>query len=310
MYKRQILLERRDDGTSFSPSFVLGDKLLFLAPHPDYGNELWISDGTPGDAHVMGDAFPEPEYPFDGQVANHVVSGDYLYFTAYDNVNMTELWRTDGTLAGTIRLTGEDIGLEIGIPNGLIDVNGTLFFLGQTPANQWLLLKSSGTAASTTIIKEGQGTDFSGPMHVVNGLLYMIGQNIWRSDGSTAGTFIIHTIPDTQIVESAVSGDSRVYFITRDDSYNFELWQTSGPVASTTKITNLPGFSGQMVTAGDQLFFPGVDQAHGRELWTSDGTANGTKLLKDIKPGPDSGDPEYLIVAGNQCVSFAERGWL
>ena len=119
-----ILLERRDD-TNFAPLFVLGDKLLFLAPNPDtdFSLELWISDGTPGNAHVMGDPFPGS---FNSNVDDYAVSGDYLYFTAYDNVNLTELWRTDGTVAGTIRLTGADLGLEVGMPSNPLDVNGTL----------------------------------------------------------------------------------------------------------------------------------------------------------------------------------------
>ena len=40
---------------------------------------------------------------------------------------------------------------------------------------------------------------------------------------------------------------------------------------------------------GGTLFFTADDGIHGRELWTSDGTEEGTVLVKDIDPGPASG---------------------
>ena len=40
-----------------------------------------------------------------------------------------------------------------------------------------------------------------------------------------------------------------------------------------------------MTSVGDRLFFYADDGLHGREVWTSDGTAAGTHLVKDIWPG-------------------------
>ena len=300
-----IMLERRDD-TTFSPLFVLGDELLFLAPHPDYGNELWISDGTPGNAHVMGDAFPGP---FDGYVADHTVAGDYLYFTAYDDVNLTELWRTDGTMAGTIRLTGPDLGLDVGTPGAFIDFNGALIFRGQTPENKPLLMKSNGTVAGTEVIEEMPDT-FGGEQHVAGGLLYVLGREIWRSDGTAAGTYPIYTFPEDRGLviegEGAIAADSKVYFVTQDNSYNFELWQTLGTAATTTKISDLPGYYGRMATVGDRLFFVGTDQTHGNEPWTSDGTFNGTFMVKDIRPGNLGSNIDKIVAAGAYAFFAAD----
>lgn len=36
---------------------------------------------------------------------------------------------------------------------------------------------------------------------------------------------------------------------------------------------------------GGQIFFDAADSAHGRELWVTDGTPSGTRLVKDINPG-------------------------
>src|SRR5271166_5527277 len=49
-----------------------------------------------------------------------------------------------------------------------------------------------------------------------------------------------------------------------------------------------------LVVVGATLFFSGIDAGHGKELWRSDGTQAGTKLVADINPGPGGSNPYYL----------------
>ncbi len=49
-----------------------------------------------------------------------------------------------------------------------------------------------------------------------------------------------------------------------------------------------------MLAVGDQLFFTVFDLAHGSELWQSDGTAAGTRMMADIWPGATSSSPTSL----------------
>ncbi|CAN5619253.1 hypothetical protein BH09PLA1_BH09PLA1_09060 [soil metagenome] len=60
---------------------------------------------------------------------------------------------------------------------------------------------------------------------------------------------------------------------------------------------------------GNKIIFAAIDEAHGSEVWISDGTAAGTTLLKDLNPGPGSSRP-YGFTAGNGVVYFgaAEAG--
>jgi len=47
-------------------------------------------------------------------------------------------------------------------------------------------------------------------------------------------------------------------------------------------------FPSNLVPAADKLFFEGFTGATGRELWVTDGTTTGTRLVKDINPGTGS----------------------
>jgi ELWxxDGT repeat protein len=77
-----------------------------------------------------------------------------------------------------------------------------------------------------------------------------------------------------------------------------------------------------LTALGDTLFFNAYDHTNGRELWTSDGTAEGTVLLKDIYTGsfssyipyfgflytPYSSSPYSLAVVGNTLFFRANDG--
>ena len=55
---------------------------------------------------------------------------------------------------------------------------------------------------------------------------------------------------------------------------------------------------------GYKVYFTATDDEHGEELWVSDGTAEGTRLVKDIFEGPVSSDVKY-ITRFNDCVVFS-----
>ena len=61
-----------------------------------------------------------------------------------------------------------------------------------------------------------------------------------------------------------------------------------------------------MVVAGGLLYFTAYTGNTGVELWKSDGTAVGTVMVKDIRPGPESSGPYYLDGAGRpDCLPGA-----
>src|SRR3954471_586495 len=59
---------------------------------------------------------------------------------------------------------------------------------------------------------------------------------------------------------------------------------------------------GELTLANDRLFFYANDGVHGRELWTSDGTEQGTVLVKDINPGPIESLPLFFKAVNGVTV--------
>lgn len=62
---------------------------------------------------------------------------------------------------------------------------------------------------------------------------------------------------------------------------------------------------GDFVRVGERLVFAGSDSANGIELWITDGTPEGTRLLRDVYPGPASSDPRLAPTATGGVLLFA-----
>lgn len=69
---------------------------------------------------------------------------------------------------------------------------------------------------------------------------------------------------------------------------------SNSSIESTTKNPLL------LIGLGNRIVFPANDGIKGIELWISDGTPTGTKLLKDINPGSGSSYPTNLVYYNNE----------
>jgi ELWxxDGT repeat protein len=93
-----------------------------------------------------------------------------------------------------------------------------------------------------------------------------------------------------------------LFFVANDGVHGQQLWKSDGTPNGTVlvRIVNPNGsaFTGasppQLLNVDGTLFFGADDGVHGMELWRSDGTAEGTFLVKDINPGPGSSTPLTL----------------
>ncbi|MDR0698669.1 MAG: T9SS type A sorting domain-containing protein [Tannerella sp.] len=62
------------------------------------------------------------------------------------------------------------------------------------------------------------------------------------------------------------------------------------------------------VSKGYKAFFAASDATHGEELWVTDGTTAGTRLVKDIKPGGAGSDINWIARFNDKVVFAADDG--
>src|SRR5689334_22000765 len=123
------------------------------------------------------------------------------------------------------------------------------------------------------------------------------GLELWKSDGTAAGTSLVRDIVPGR-GESApgdlTSLSSALLFVANDAIHGRELWTSDGTADGTMLVKDInPGspsaFSTDdwpFVTRTNEAFFcaSSGDPACGL-LWKSDGTAGGTVLVKNVNPG-------------------------
>jgi ELWxxDGT repeat protein len=308
-------------GGSVALLSVLNNQLSFFANDGTNGTELFNSDGTEPGTNLVIDLNPGPASSVGGFYAT---LGGFKYWdgTVNDlNGPVTELWRTDGTAAGTTLVKAiRVVGTGGSSPRSITTIGNQVFFFADDGVNGYELWKSDGTAAGTVLTKDiNPGNMPSSPegseIFEFNNVAYfrksngVTGVELWRSDGTEAGTFIVKDI-------NSGAGDSNpfnfivynnhLYFIANDGTSN-KLWKTDGTAAGTVSLTEAggtftPGGLKSMVVFQNQLYFPGTDITNGTELWKTDGTPGGTILVKDINPGSVSSNLANFINTGNKIV--------
>jgi ELWxxDGT repeat protein len=264
--------------------------------------------------------------------AAFVVLDGVAYFRANDGAHGFELWRTDGTEAGTDLVLDLNPGPLNGFPDSLTALNGSLYFNGfDSPdfvgSKVW---KSDGTAAGTTLLAdtypglEGGGT-FGPPLPgnftalgastvLFSALDPQGGLEPWKTDGTAAGTSRIldlHPGDEWSIpIEFTPLGgfacfgadDSVVYHRDGTATYNRELFRTDGSATGTYRVKDIypgaePSTPTDFIRYRKRVYFRADDGVHGTELWQTDGTEAGTSLVLDLNPGPAGSGPQYPIRA-------------
>ncbi len=97
------------------------------------------------------------------------------------------------------------------------------------------------------------------------------------------------------------------------------LWHASalgaGPATLVKDLTTAPvnlrlNDTSGFTPLGSQLYFVASVAETGEELWRTDGTAEGTSLVKDIVPGPAGSSPRLLTAWKGKLyfVGFLPRG--
>jgi ELWxxDGT repeat protein len=339
---RRVGQQQIEDMTGFGPgsgrsAVALGDTLFFNGYSPNHGFELWKH--VPGQAPVMvKDIAPGPEscgswaYTYSAYEgpAELTAAGDLVFFFADDGVHGHELWRSDGTPEGTVMVKDLNQG---DVWDSAVDFHFAMAALGDevlltaydgAVAGLW---KSDGTEAGTELVKDVNIVN-AASMTVAGDLLFFFvdepgsdpyGEEVWRSDGTPEGTVLVKDIR-TGSIGSAPSHLTAVgdllFFTANTVADGHELWRSDGSEAGTVMVKNIwPGPEPDYYSAPESLeamegvlFFAANDGVHGAELWRSDGTEEGTFLVRDIAPDPEAEGPSDLRNAGGWLLFAADDG--
>lgn len=253
-------------------------------------NHLMMTDGTTTQAVFTLSAPSSPNMP-PSDLENLIVAGGLLYFTAHDASRQgEELYASDGAASGTTLVRDFIVpSAAYGPLSNLTAAGSQDFFAVADPAH---------------------------------------GTGLWTSNGTAAGTRFVKTIglptspgvasPFPPIITTMAAG-SRLFFTTPPrvpGGTDVDLWVTDGTAAGTTELAavnqgNLTVFAspgGQFAALGGALFFTNFDPSHGMELWRSDGTVAGTRLFRNLNPGPASSFPGNMAVVKNRLYFSATAG--
>jgi len=193
------------------------------------------------------------------QMLHPTAIGDYVYFWRADNAGKYELWATDGTTHGT-KSVFQSQSTSTPAASRVVDVNGTIYFASDL-ANESLLAKIDPTSGEVIPILTGRAfwelTAFQGRLYFFSSST-SLDTGLWTSDGSISGTY--------------------------------ELNRFRNPKAVSTSVAALKLFAGQ-----NALFMSANDWVHGVELWVSDGTAQGTRMLGDLSGETSDAVPSVPI---------------
>ncbi|MBC7847375.1 MAG: T9SS type A sorting domain-containing protein [Flavobacterium sp.] len=150
-----------------------------------------------------------------------------------------------------------------------------------------------------------------------DGYFKKFGRELWHSDGTKEGTFMVKDIMQGQKSSdpnSLTKVGNILFFTAYEAVHGSELWKSDGTETGTSMVkdirpNNNDTYNGpiNLIDLNGVVYFTATNGINGYELWKSDGTEAGTVMIKDINPKGDS-SPANLFVFNNSIYFIANDG--
>ncbi|HEV7671304.1 MAG TPA: ELWxxDGT repeat protein [Thermoanaerobaculia bacterium] len=313
---------------------------LFVAGYVSAGT-VWSTDGTAAGTHRHNlHGRPKPDQYEMGGLRNGVVITRGAH---------RELWRVDE--AGAERLYDFQPANGGSGPFDQIVFGKKLLFSSMAGARGSKLFTSDGTAPGTSAVSPFVG--YGARLLTQGGglVFFTAGNRVWKTDGTLTGTryfrpeydYSTHemTAPIGVLGGRFVFGANFKFYPFSCEPGDTEPWVSDGTGRGTKQILNLNpyeqygGGSSQCYTVdissdpspgvvlGSVALFAADDLVHGRELFATDGTKEGTRLVADLNPKlmPNtiseppvpaligvSSNPSDLVRVGSRAFFSADDG--
>jgi ELWxxDGT repeat protein len=324
---------RGNSATPWEITVIGKGKAIFRANTPENGLELYVSDGTAAGTRLVKDINPGAGNSGAGDFL--ALGNGKAIFSASDGATFEELWITDGTQAGTrlVKDINPDGGSALGgtfFGEVALLKKGSAVFSAFTAEHGQELWVTDGTEAGTRLVRDinlklnsQDEPDGSQPQNMVsmgNGKVLFTatdgnsGFELWVTNGTSGGTKRIADIDKGEMSsgpdEFTALGNGKFLFAATDELHGRELWITDGTRKGTQMVRDIArdeasSLSGSVVyiepLGNGKAVFQADDGKTGTELWITDGTKKGTRLLEDINPGGGSSDPNSFTNLGGSA---------
>lgn len=288
----------------------------------NYVRQLWRTDGTDAGT-VLIKTFDATNSTSNTGIfssdalssVNYSISGNTMYFNGYDAANGPELWKTDGTAAGTAMVKDIWPGTSGGHPFGFCKVGNTTLFFARNQALNYQLWQTDGTAAGTQqLVAINPSAQSIAEFHcgLYKGKMYFYandgttGAEVWYSDGTAAGTQLLKDIIPGNNAFTGSGGFRTDLAFIQDDSYLYfpverhkSVWRTDGTTDGTIELYG--GMTSQNIAGawakGNKLYWLEYLTSTNAKLYQSNGTPAGTSFVQDN------------LVLGGQLFTYRSAAW-
>lgn len=310
------IYEGKASSNSVFTGGVINGKAYFIANDNISGYEIWESDGTSEGTKLVEDLREGRDNTFAYNSGKLSFGKTKIYFIGYDEDIKPNLWAYD-TLSETFSYLGNmslsrDFYLD---PSG----EGIVFYGNNSVISG--LWRSDGTQLGTNLItseiRSSNTSTYDDSLIILEDKIFFSakdsvnGVELWVSDLTNEGT---NLFKDFNLTYSSSPSDfieinDKVFFSASQGIRVYKKTNDSNsfiPVQVTGHGTDDPPF---FLKFGNQLVFAGRTTKYGYELWISDGTLEGTKMIKDIWPGGSNGITKNdIVVLGNKIFFSANDG--
>jgi len=244
-----------------------------------------------------------------------------VYFSANDGSSGLELWRSNGTAAGTALVKDINPGLPSSSPGAVTVSNKILFFAADNGVNGAELWRSNGTTGGTYLVKDlRKGSAGAG----ISSMVAFDGRVFFNADDGISGSepWQSHENGDTHLVRDIRPGplaSSPVHFIRMGDGVYFSAREgdTGGynfyRYFDGTRVTDLQDPTADthapvVQRDGRGLFFTATEQGSGKELWRYGTPGSSYGLVADINVGTGSSEVKDLTAISDRVFFTAFDG--
>jgi ELWxxDGT repeat protein len=310
---------------ALSAATRFGESVFFVAARDNtsLGNYLYRFDGTR--------LLPVMRL-FTGQgVATLYTAGQWLFIQRSgigpDLPEDGTLWQSDGTAAGTVRVRKADSDADPRFDVCFAGASTLLAVAPTDPANpddlELWAVDADGVARLLRDVRPGPaGSDISflanaGPYTYFTADDGTNGRELWRTDGTTAGTRIVRDLAiggaSIEILSFSVAND-RLYFTVADGRGGSALYRTDGTYSRTVRLTPATAAAlGMQVRSltpmGDRMLF--VYRASGSDAWDwwlADASSTAATELTTLSVPPSVAGGVATLIGQNLYLSSSQGG--